>query len=326
MNGSSRLLWFLLALFLFVAGPGMVAADSGAIAPTGEYSSTATFDNGNLIVMWTIAGDTISIALIGKTEGWLALGIAPGGHMQDTDMLFGWVTPEGQVQVSDAYCTQQTGVHPADTALGGTMDLFNLKGSQADKTTVVEFQRKLETGDRFDHPIPRSGSLSVIWAYGSEDDINLKHAIKGYGTLDLASGQGSERTVPLLWPIHASLMLLGVGLIGYAIALVMRKKKPRGFLRIHQRFALAGGIALLLGLAMAVVMVSLTTGLHLRVLHAFLGVGVFALTAIVLVLGYAFLRSRKNKKEIRPLHLWLARLDCILLVGVIVLGLIQAFS
>ncbi|MCX5974478.1 MAG: hypothetical protein NTU59_07415 [Coprothermobacterota bacterium] len=326
MKRVSRLLWFLLVLFLFASGPGMAAADSGTIAPSGEYSSTATFDDGNLIVMWTIDGDTISIALVGKTEGWLALGIAPSGHMQDTDMLFGWVTPEGQAQVLDTYCTQQIGVHPADTGLGGTMDLFNLKGSQADGATIVEFQRKLETGDRFDHPIPRSGPLSIIWAYGSEDDINLKHTTRGYGTLDLGSGQGSERTVPLLWPIHAGLMLVGVGLTGYAIALLMRKKKPRGFLRIHQRFALAGGIVLLLGLAMAVIMVSITTGIHLRVLHAIGGVTAFVLTATVLVLGFAFLKSHKNKKKIRPLHLWLARLDCILLIGVIAVGFIQALS
>lgn len=326
MKRRSRLLWFLLALFLFASGPGMAAANPGPIAPSSKYRSTATFDDGNLIVMWTIDGDTISIALVGKTEGWLALGIAPTGHMQDADMLFGWVTPEGQAQVLDAYCTQQMGVHPADTALGGTMDLFNLKGSQADGATIVEFQRKLETGDRFDHPIPRSGPLSIIWAYGSEDDINLKHATRGYGTLDLGSGQGSERTVPLLWPIHAGLMLVGVGLTGYAIALLMRKKKPRGFLGIHQRFALAGGIVLLLGLAMAVAMVSITTGIHLRVLHAILGVTAFVFTATVLVLGFAFLESRKNKKKIRPLHMWLARLDCILLIGVIVVGFYQALS
>jgi hypothetical protein len=326
MKRLSRLLWFLLALFLFASWPGMATANPGVIAPSGKYSSTATFDNGNLIVMWTIDGDTISIALMGKTEGWLALGIAPTGHMQDADMLFGWVNPEGQAQVLDAFCTQQMGVHPADTALGGTMDLFNPKGTQTGGETIVEFQRKLETGDRFDHPIPRSGSLGIIWAYGSEDDINLKHAIRGYGTLDLNSGQGSERSVPVLWPIHAGLMLVGVGLTGYAMSLVMRKKKPRGFLAVHRRFSLAGGIVLLLGLAVAVAMVSITTGIHLRVLHAILGVTAFVLTAIVLVLGLAFLKSRKNKKKIRPLHLWLARLDCILLIGVIAVGFYQALS
>jgi hypothetical protein len=324
MKRSLRLLWFLPVLFLFALEPGMAATDPVVIAPSGKYSSTAAFDNGNLIVMWTVEGDTLSIALVGKTEGWVALGIAPGGHMQDADMLFGWVTTDGQVQVLDAYCTQQTGIHPADTALGGTMDLVNPKGSQADGTTVVEFQRKLETGDRFDHPIPRSGPLSIIWSYGSGDDINLKHATRGYGTLDLGSGQGSERTVPVLWPFHAGLMLVGFGLTGYGMALVMRKKKPRGFLQIHKRFAMAGGIALLLGLAMAVTMVSLTTGIHLRVLHAFLGVGALVLTATALVLGFAFLKSRKNKKTIRPLHLWLARLDCILLIGVIAVGFVQA--
>ena len=88
----------------------------------------------------------------------------------------------------------------------------------------------------------------------------------------------------------------------------------------------AGGIVLLLGLAMAVAMVSITTGIHLRVMHAIGGVMAFVLTATVLVLGFAFLKSRKNKKKIRPLHLWLARLDCILLIGVIVVGFIQALS
>lgn len=51
MKRRSRLLWFLLALFLFASGPGMAAANPGPIAPSSKYRSTATFDDGNLIVM-----------------------------------------------------------------------------------------------------------------------------------------------------------------------------------------------------------------------------------------------------------------------------------
>ena len=54
---------------------------------------------------------------------------------------------DGTVKVVDAYSTGPTGPHPADTDQGGSDDIISFGGKESDGKTVIEFVRKLDTGD-----------------------------------------------------------------------------------------------------------------------------------------------------------------------------------
>lgn len=130
-----------------------------------------------------IEGDEIMMALKAKTTGYIALGIDPEQIMKGADMIFGYVK-DGKVYAEDTYCTGVFGPHPADTAQGGAMNLQMVGGNEENGVTIIEFKRKLDTGDKTDKPL-KIGRNKVIWATSNRDDINQKHNQRGSGTLVL---------------------------------------------------------------------------------------------------------------------------------------------
>jgi hypothetical protein len=309
-------------------GRAVQAANLDGMVSPNEYPHSASFVGGDYQVYWQIQGDIITLAMKCKTTGWVALGLSPSIKMKDADMLIGWVTRDGQVQMVDAYSLSETGAnHPADHQMGGTDDILAKAGSLQGGWTTLEFQRKLETGDSYDKPIPASGPLSIIWSWGANENWSDLHLSRGKATIDMGGqAPAQERSIPLLWPYHAALMGIGILLSAMTIWLVLFGRKRKGWLVRHRSIGLAGGVALLLGLALGIVMVQLSTGIHLRVVHTWVGLAALLFTLAVLLLGIRWfqLRQPAQKKPLRPWHLWLARVDALFLVATVVLGFIAA--
>ena len=158
---------------------GKWAAD-GVISP-GEYTGSRTF--GDYELRWASDDKTIYIAMKAKTSGWVALGIQPGSRMKDADMVLGFVK-DGKALVFDLFSTGDFGPHPQDTEQGGTTTILEFGGKEEGGYTVIEFKRALDTGDKYDKPLVK-GVNKIIWAYGSDDSLTLKHANRGYGEIEL---------------------------------------------------------------------------------------------------------------------------------------------
>jgi hypothetical protein len=138
---------------------------------------------GEIEVATRITDNEVMMAFKAKTTGYIALGIDPEQIMKGADMIFGYVK-DGKVYAEDTYCTGILGPHPADTAQGGTMDLQMIGGSEKGGVTIIEFKRKLDTGDKTDKPL-KIGKNKVIWATSDSDDLKQKHNQRGSGTLVL---------------------------------------------------------------------------------------------------------------------------------------------
>lgn len=161
-------------------------APDGTISP-GEYVSSASFGGGVFEVYWRIEGNTLYMAIKGRTEGWVAIGFEPSTRMKDADIVFGWVSDNGDVTVVDMYSTGETGPHPPDTELGGTNDILQYGGKEDEGYTIIEFSRHLFTGDQYDKDLSGKGEVNVIWAIGSTDSMTSIHVERGTGTIDLGS-------------------------------------------------------------------------------------------------------------------------------------------
>jgi hypothetical protein len=161
--------------------PGWVA---DAVISTGEYSRLDSFDDGNYEIAWNSDGEYIYVFIRAKTQGFVALGFQPDTTMQQADIVFGAVE-HGKAVVLDEYSAQAFGPHVPDTDFdGGVNNITEYAGVEKDGYTIIEFRRKLDTGDDFDHPVT-TGINKIIWAYGASDDPNVKHTIRGYGELEL---------------------------------------------------------------------------------------------------------------------------------------------
>lgn len=146
-----------------------------------EYLSGMTYDDYELY--WVNDHEFIYIAMKAKTAGWVSVGFQPGSGMKDADIIIGFVK-DGEAGVLDQFSTGVFGPHPPDTELGGTFDVIDFDGKEADGYTIIEFKRALDTGDRYDNKLS-IGKNQIIWSYGSSDEITMKHSKDGHGEITI---------------------------------------------------------------------------------------------------------------------------------------------
>jgi hypothetical protein len=101
--------------------------------------------------------------------------------MKNADMLFGFVK-DGKAEMYDLFSTGTFGPHPTDIELGGTNDILEFAGTEADGSTILELKRALKTPDKYDLEIQK-GTNKIIWSYGDSDSLNVKHRVRGYGEI-----------------------------------------------------------------------------------------------------------------------------------------------
>jgi hypothetical protein len=117
------------------------------------------------------------------TSGWIAIGFGAETLMKNADIIEGFVK-DGKLSIVDMFSTGDFGPHPPDTQLGGTNDILDSAGQNINGFTIVEFKRKLDSGDKYDKPL-LPGKNKIIWAYGTDPVFTLKHSAAGYGEIDI---------------------------------------------------------------------------------------------------------------------------------------------
>lgn len=148
----------------------------GQIAPH-EYQYLYHNNELNMDLYWSLDEDEgeIYIGLAAPAHGWVAFGLREpeeeeeeeGKIMEGVDIVIGYVK-DGKLSIQDNFANAPTG-HAADTSLGGTDDVLQSAGSEDDWGTVIEFARKLDTGDSYDVAIPQV-KTEVYLAYNSTAD------------------------------------------------------------------------------------------------------------------------------------------------------------
>jgi hypothetical protein len=134
------------------------------------------YSGGEMEVFWKNDGENLYMALKSDAGGWLSVGFEPSEWMKDADMIMGFV--EGKsTKVLDEYSTGNYGPHDEDTTLGGKNDIMDFGGRREGDYSVIEFKRKLNTGDRFDKAFTPGQRISMIWATADTNDHDLKHNV-----------------------------------------------------------------------------------------------------------------------------------------------------
>ena len=175
------------------------------------------------------------------------------------------------------------------------------------------------------------------WATGTSDDYLDPHDRRGSVTLNLSGaaagaaageqGTGRRDLYGLLYPVHGVLMGVSFVLLFVGMFFPRYLKKKRWWLKIHRRIGISGTAIGAAGIALAVYMIFRTTGVHLRVLHSWIGLVTVVLMIFTPLLGHFMLKIRKvprRAKRARAVHRWIGRVTLLLMAATIVLGLMQA--
>jgi outer membrane protein assembly factor BamB len=150
----------------------------------GEYSKNLTLSGGKFTVYWKNDAEDIYMALMGWTAGFVAIGFEPTQAMKDADMVMGWISG-GNATVLDLYSTGTYGPHPPDENLGGRNDILEYGGSESNNRTVIEFERKMDTGDQYDTSFQPGQTINIIWSMSGSDSLAVRHTVRGESMLTL---------------------------------------------------------------------------------------------------------------------------------------------
>jgi hypothetical protein len=168
---------------------GVVGANEYANSMILFGTASSGYSGGDLKISWKNDAQFLYMALAGNTLGWLSVGFEPEEWMKNADMIVGSVD-SGKAIVLDEFCTGNYGPHVQDTLLGGTDDILEYGGREQNGQTVIEFKRKMDTGDKFDKAFVPGQNVSIIWAMADTDLDQQKHNIaKGEGIMELQGGE-----------------------------------------------------------------------------------------------------------------------------------------
>jgi hypothetical protein len=333
-SSKGQILLFLIILLV----PGGVrfvsAADVDGTIAEGEYANQVSLSEGNFLLYWEVSGDSVYFGIKAPTEGWVSLGIEPTQAMAEADMIFGWVEPGEAAGALDCYSTGMFGPHPPDEELGGEQNILSFAAEQTDGLTSFEFARLLDTGDAYDKALPVQGEVKIIWASSNSDNYLDPHTRRGSAVISLAGAQepqteggGGLDLYSLLYWVHGSFMSASFLLLFVGMFFPRYLKRKKWWLKTHRRMGIAGTVIGVVGIAIAVYMISRTTQMHLRVLHSWIGLVTIILMVFSPFLGHFMLKIRKDPgraKRARAVHRWIGRITLLFMAVTIALGLQQA--
>jgi len=329
---GKRFLPILIALLVLGSAAAGAAVEVDGTIVEGEYGGKLTADGENFILFWQVSGESVYFAIRARATGWVSLGIEPSQVMADADMIFGWVNPDGSTGALDCFSTGLFGPHPPDEELGGGQHITAFAGSERDGITSFEFSRPLAGGDDYDKPLSADGNIKIIWASSDSDDYAAAHNRRGSAAITLAGvtavqAAGGVDLYGILYRVHGALMSAAFVLIFTGMFFPRYLKKKKWWLKIHRRMGISGALVGAAGIAIAVYMIVRTTGIHLRVLHSWIGLLTIFLMAVTPLYGHFMLKIRKapdRAKRARAAHRWIGRITLLFMALTIVLGLLQA--
>ena len=131
----------------------------------------------SLILYWDFSPDNTSVTLMIKTTlaGYVALGI--GKCMQSCDIHVIEYDQYSNVILRDMYSSADSGP-PNDVDLGGTDDLTLLGYGMSDGYMHVKYQRKVNTGDKFDFSLEQ-GDQEMAYAFASGKTLQYHNDNRG---------------------------------------------------------------------------------------------------------------------------------------------------
>jgi len=166
------------------------------------------------------------------------------------------------------------------------------------------------------------GPMEIIWALGDDDDYTSGHGgARGAGTIDLLTGESTERDIPVLWPYHAALMILGIALMLFGTFTARFLRKKRWWFKVHRAVGIIAALAVASGLIMSVVMVSVSHGSHFSMPHTYMGALTLLFVLSTPLIGYLQSKIRGKRKLLASMHRWFGRIALALMVITIIAGL-----
>ncbi|KAL6078705.1 hypothetical protein QOT17_001348 [Balamuthia mandrillaris] len=336
---QNALLLLVCSLVLFAATLSSAADLQFTTVPFAGYSLSWGIDE---------AAEEITFELNVEQPGgvWVAVGWHAVGSSDDAmtnaDFVVCTFNDSTHVNITDRYANANNKGFTApvlDTTIGGVDNILSPYGAQISSAssaspstiTVARFTRKLNTGDKADHPIT-PGEMKVVAAIGRSNNFGF-HAKAKQILVNFFTGASSESTTnaEILKQYHGAVMTLAFGVLLTFGVFVARYHRPAWYwFFLHAFTQLMALILAISGLAVIVATVqNHGSGHHFDNVHARFGLATLLMTCLVVpALGlWAHIWRDPTRKSPRVFpnrfHYWLGRLTWVMGLVAVFLGLHQ---
>jgi len=190
-KGLYSIIGLTLLVSLMVWGQDTPTIDGSVSAD--EYAFHFSFEDINMDVYWTMTDTELYVGMSAPAAGWVSVGIRDGvpdeadeNVMQGVDFVLGYIEDGTLFMRDDFGDTPFT--HSADTDLGGSDDVLEAAGSEANGITTIEYKRPIDTGDEFDNPVAQ-GKAEVYLAHSDADDFVSVHTDRMEAVINFLTGE-----------------------------------------------------------------------------------------------------------------------------------------
>lgn len=179
MHLSIKLAALSLAILLGVSAPVALGQSRPSVdgkIGAGEYAKSFKHDASGAALYWSITGDTIQIGIRAQAEGWVGVGFLPEKtkSKQGADQYI--FTVEGGKPVAfDLYQSSAAGPPVLDEENGGKKSILQSAVVREGNTWVVEFTRKLKTGEKTDMDLVPGKKFFLLLALGTGEAWRSPH-------------------------------------------------------------------------------------------------------------------------------------------------------
>ncbi len=127
-----------------------------------------------------------------------------------------------------------------------------------------------------------------------------------------------------LWPIHATIMVIGIILITVGFYIARTKKAQKWWLKRHHLLVIIGWLLMVIAFTIAWIMVGSVSAIHFRVLHGYAGITTISLFVIAITLGVIITKVKKQSLPTRKNHRWIARITILFALVTVLSGIFAA--
>lgn len=169
--------WFVvLVLWLALsvpAAPGQTRPAVDGKIGANEYVKSSKLDRSGATLYWSVVGDTLQIAIRAESDGWVGIGFltAKTQRKLGADQYI-FTLEGGKPAALDLYQAIAIGGPVADTDRGGKNSILTSAVTRQGKNWIVEFTRKLKTGESTDIELVPGKKIVLLFALGG--DMNWK--------------------------------------------------------------------------------------------------------------------------------------------------------
>jgi hypothetical protein len=155
-------------------GTGKTVIDG--VVKAGEYTWSQQFDTVTLYASRT--ADTLSLALVGSTTGWVAVGLG-SLKMNGATIFMGFVDADGKVQFKPQSGNGHRHVDTKDASVADSIVSYQIK--EAGGKTTLEIALKAA-----DYIKAGQATLDLIFAVGQDKSFTPYHSSRGSVSLKLS--------------------------------------------------------------------------------------------------------------------------------------------